>query len=124
MTRATGVVLVVEDDPVIRDVMREELEAQGLHALEASSGEEGLLLLETWDVDVVLMDLRMPGMNGIETSIAIKQRFPKLPIVLCTVCDESYVRRFIGHEIQSFLPKPFSLQRLDETIQNALASAR
>lgn len=124
MTNASGVVLVVEDDPAIQDVMREELESQGLLVLGASSGEESLMLLETQAVDVVIMDLRMPGMNGVETSIAIKHRFPDLPIILCTVCDEWYVRSFIGREIQSYLPKPFTLRQLNQTVQTALAGAR
>lgn len=121
MTNASSVVLVVEDDSAIRDVMREELESQGLRVLGASSGEESLMILETRAVDVVIMDLRMPGMNGVETSIAIKHRFPSLPIILCTVCDESHVRKFIGREIQSYLPKPFTLDQLNNTVQTALA---
>jgi CheY-like chemotaxis protein len=124
LTNASGVVLVVEDDSAIRDVMREELESQGLGVLSASSGEESLMILETRVVDVVIMDLRMPGMNGVETSIAIKHRFPNLPIVLCTVCDEYHVRKFIGREIQSYLSKPFTLQQLNDTVQTALACSR
>lgn len=124
MTNASSVVLVVEDDSAIRDVMREELESQGLRVLGASSGEESLMILETRAVDVVIMDLRMPGMNGVETSIAIKHRFPNLPIILCTVCDESHVRKFIGREIQSYLPKPFTLDQLNTTVQTALARVR
>ena len=124
MTNASSVVLVVEDDSAIRDVMREELESQGLRVLGASSGEESLMILETRAVDVVIMDLRMPGMNGVETSIAIKHRFPKRPIILCTVCDGSHVRKFICREIQSYLPKPFTLDQLNTTVQTALARAR
>jgi two-component system nitrate/nitrite response regulator NarL len=124
LTKASGVVLVVEDDSAIRDIMREELESQGLIVLGVSSGEESLMVLETRAVDVVIMDLRMPGMNGVETSIAIKHRFPSLPIVLCTVCDEYHVRQFIGREIQSYLPKPFTLKQLNASVQTALAGSR
>lgn len=124
MTNVPGVVLVVEDDAAIQDVMREELESHGLVVLGASSGEESLMMLETRAVDVVIMDLRMPGMNGVETSIAIKHRFPNLPIILCTVCDEYHVRSFIGREIQSYLPKPFTLRQLHATVQTALAGSR
>ena len=124
MTNVSGVVLVVEDDAAIRDIMREELESQGLNILGVASGEEALMLLETRAVDVVIMDLRMPGMNGVETSIAIKHRFPNLPIVLCTVCDEYHVRQFIGREIQSYLPKPFTLKQLNASVQTALSGSR
>jgi CheY-like chemotaxis protein len=124
MTYSVGVVLVVEDDPAIQDVMREELESQGLDVLTVASGEESLLLLETRSVDLIIMDLRMPGMNGVETSIAIKHRFPDLPIILCTVCEQWRVRQFIGREIQAYLPKPFTLRQLNETVQTALSGSR
>lgn len=117
-------VLVVEDDAAIQDVMREELESQGLSVLVVSSGEESLMVLETRSVDVIIMDLRMPGMNGVETSIAIKHRFPDIPIILCTVCDESNVRHYIGREIQSYLSKPFTLKNLNDSVQTALAGSR
>lgn len=124
MNEASGVVMVVEDDAAIRDLMSEELGSQGLSVIGASSGEEALMFLETQRVDVIIMDLRMPGMNGVETSIAIKHRFPNLPIILCTVCSEYQVRPFIGREVQAYLPKPFSLNQLNNTVQAALANSR
>ncbi|MBL0059613.1 MAG: response regulator [Elusimicrobia bacterium] len=124
MTVAPGVALVVEDDDAIRDVIREVLEGQGLEVLSASSGEESLMLLSSRAVDVVVMDLRMPGMNGVETAIAMKREFPDLPIILCTVCEQWRVREFIGHEIRAYLQKPFTLRQLNDTVQTALAYPR
>lgn len=123
MNDASGVVMVVEDDAAIRDLMREELGSKGLTVIGASSGEEALMFLETQRVDVIIMDLRMPGMNGVETSIAIKHRFPNLPIIMCTVCSEYQVRPFIGREVQSYLSKPFSLDQLNSSVQSALANS-
>jgi two-component system cell cycle sensor histidine kinase/response regulator CckA len=124
VTEGSGVALVVEDDAPIRDVIREELESQGLKVLSVSSGEEALMVLESRGVDVVVMDLRMPGMNGVETAIAMTFKFPNLPIVLCTVCEQWRVREYIGREIQAYLPKPFTLSQLKETVQTALATTR
>lgn len=124
MTNASGVALVVEDDDAIRDVICEVLEGQGLEVLSASSGEESLMLLSVRAVDVVVMDLRMPGMNGVETAIAMKREFPDLPIILCTVCEQWRVREFIGREIRAYLQKPFTLRQLNETVQTALAHPR
>ncbi len=123
MNDASGVVMVVEDDASIRDLMREELGSKGLTVIGASSGEEALMFLETQRVDVIVMDLRMPGMNGVETSIAIKHRFPNLPIIMCTVCSEYQVRPFIGREVQAYLSKPFSLDQLNNSVQSALANS-
>jgi CheY-like chemotaxis protein len=115
-------VLVVEDDPGIRDVLRLELSDQGFGVRTANSGEEALALLEKSPVDLVLLDLRMPGMDGLETAQKIKSRWPALPIVLCTVCAEKRFERFIGNEIKAYLPKPFTFHQLKETVSGALAA--
>ena len=114
-------VLIVEDDDSIRDVLQEELSAQGYASVGVPSGEEALTLLETKSVDLVIMDLRMPGMNGVETAVAMKHRWPERPIILCTVCDEWRIREHLGREIQAYLPKPFTSDQLKSTVETALA---
>ncbi|TXH24148.1 MAG: response regulator [Elusimicrobia bacterium] len=117
----SGTVLIVEDDPSIREMMQEALAAQGHSAMVAASGEEALTLLEIRPVDLVIMDLRMPGMNGVETAIAMKHRWPHRPIILCTVCEEWRVREHIGRSIQAYLPKPFTFHQLKDTVETTLA---
>lgn len=116
-------VLIVEDDDSIRDILHEELSAQGYESVGVPSGEDALTFLETRSVDLVIMDLRMPGLNGVDTAVAMKHRWPNRPIILCTVCDEWRVREHIGREIQAYLPKPFTYDQLKSTVESALTTA-
>jgi CheY-like chemotaxis protein len=81
-------VLVVEDDSGIRQSLFETLGALGFAVGEASTGEEALQRLRMVDYDVVLLDINMPGMGGMETCRRIAQQDPGLPIVVLTVRDE------------------------------------
>src|SRR5206468_4684136 len=83
-------VLIVDDHPITRDGLRtalsssEDLEVVG----EATNGEEAIALAERTDPDVVFMDIRMPGIGGLEATRAIRNRNPDTKVILFTV-DES-----------------------------------
>jgi CheY-like chemotaxis protein len=78
-------ILVVEDDPLIRDMAVTELEEAGYEVMEAASGGQALRLLQTGiAVDALLTDIRMPEANGWEVARAYRQRFPDLPVVYVT----------------------------------------
>lgn len=118
----TQTVLVVEDDPGIREVLRLELAEQGFEVRVVGSGEEAIAFLSETPAHLVLLDLRMPGMDGLQTAQSIKSRWPSVPIVLCTVCAEKRFEHFIGNEIKAYLPKPFTFSQLKSTVADALAS--
>ena len=76
----SGKIMVVDDDPQIRRVLRTALVAQGYEAVDARNGEEALDMLREQKADLVILDVNMPGMNGLETcramrSIAMPIRF-------------------------------------------------
>jgi CheY-like chemotaxis protein len=82
-------VLVVEDDPFIRDMAVTGLEDAGYQVMEAASGGQALRLLQTGiSVDALLTDIRMPEANGWEVARAYRQRFPNLPVVYVTGYSE------------------------------------
>jgi DNA-binding NarL/FixJ family response regulator len=86
--------LLVEDHPVVRDGVRVALESGVPAAVvvgECGSGEEALAKVDELDLDVVLMDIRLPGMNGIETTRAMRAAHPRLPIVLLTAFESDLV---------------------------------
>jgi pilus assembly protein CpaE len=88
-------VLVVDDDPGFRETLRGLL-AQREQAVvlgEAGSGEEALRLAEVLHPDVVLMDLAMPRMNGLEATRRLKARWPAMAVIILTVHDEGAYRR-------------------------------
>src|SRR5262245_44344006 len=77
-------VLVVDDDAAIAKVLVALLTQRGLAATWVASGEAAVKALEERPFDVVLSDVRMPGMDGIELLDHVAARYPDLPIVLCT----------------------------------------
>jgi CheY-like chemotaxis protein len=78
-------VLVVEDDPFVREMAVAGLEEAGSEAVEAASGGEALNLLQAGiAVDALLTDIRLPGANGWTVAKAYRERFPDLPIVYVT----------------------------------------
>lgn len=101
-------VLLVDDDVGFRGTLRHLL-AQRREAVilgEAGNGEEALRLIETLSPDVVLMDLGMPRMNGLEATRRLKARWPKLAVVIITVHDdETYRRTAMAAGAEAFLVK-------------------
>ena len=89
--RSTVGVVTVDDQAVFREVAREVIEAtDGFESLgEAGSGEEALRLADEVDPDLVLVDVRMPGMNGVETASRLAAAHPKATIVLVSSEDRS-----------------------------------
>lgn len=93
--RGAAVALVVEDTPDARELYVHMLQAAGLKVLQATDGEKALELIKTSGalIDVVLMDYRMPRMNGVEATRAIRQQFPDLPIMFVSHWDEPDMKR-------------------------------
>ena len=91
----TQTVLVVDDDSQIRKLVRVNLAARGYRVSEAVNGEDALEKARSLKPDIVLMDLIMPKMNGIEATHAIKKEFPQIKVLIVTSFTE------IGRVIES-----------------------
>ena len=87
--------LLVDDDAGFRSTLRRLLEqrAEAQVLAEAGNGEDAIRLTDRLQPDVVLMDLAMPRMNGLEATRQIKTRWPELAVVILTVHDEDVYRR-------------------------------
>lgn len=100
--------LVVDDDPGFRQTLRGLLaQREDMVVLgEAGTGEEALRLADTLRPDVVLMDLAMPRMNGLEVTRRLKARWPNLTVIIITVHDdEAYRRTALAAGAEAFLLK-------------------
>lgn len=93
--RGKAIALVVEDTPDARALYVHMLQAAGLKVLEATDGQSALELIKTSGalIDVVLMDYRMPRMNGVEATQAIRRHFPDLPILFVSHWDEPGMKK-------------------------------
>jgi two-component system KDP operon response regulator KdpE len=118
MTEAT--ILVVDDESQIRRVMRTTLAAQGYTVIEASSGEEALQSLRDGPADLVILDVNMPGMDGLETCREIRAS-SDIPIIMLTVRNSERDKvRALDAGADDYVVKPFGMQELLARIRAAL----
>jgi two-component system, OmpR family, KDP operon response regulator KdpE len=114
-------VLVVDDEPAIRRALRAPLVELGFELGEVSRGEEALQLLRTANFDVVLLDVNMPGIGGIETLRRIRALSPKLPILMLTVLDGEHQKvEALELGADDYVTKPFSTRELIARIRTAV----
>lgn len=109
-------VLVVDDDPHIRDMMKRHLTERGLDVIVASNGREALKLIKSEKPDVITLDVVMPELNGWAVLAAIKNdpETEHLPVIMLTTMDEE--GRGIALGADEFLLKPFEWSVLDRTL--------
>lgn len=113
-------VLVVDDEAAIRRALRPPLAELGFQVSEASRGEEALQMLRTAPVDVVLLDVNMPGIGGVETLRRIRSFAPRLPVLVVTVHDgEEEKVEALELGADDYITKPFSIRELIARIRTA-----
>jgi two-component system cell cycle sensor histidine kinase/response regulator CckA len=119
----TGTVLVIEDEDMVRAVAERALVRHGYTVLTASNGEEAIETAEAHDeIDLIVSDVVMPGMDGPATVRRIRQQRPNIPVLFMSGYAEEQLRQSINIEDVSFLPKPFSVQQLIEAVGRVLAA--
>ncbi|MEM0936016.1 MAG: response regulator transcription factor [Pseudomonadota bacterium] len=118
-TRPT--ILIVDDDPHIRDVVRIALAAQGMRSREASNGAAAMTEIARSPVDLIVLDIGMPKMDGFEVCKAVRAT-SRVPILFLTARDEE-VDRILGFEFgaDDYVGKPFSPRELVLRIKAILA---
>lgn len=117
------VVLVVDDEPGLRDLVCRSLQAEGYHTLEAAHGAEALSVLDTLSepVDLVVTDIVMPRMDGRELGRRLSQRWPDLPILYISAYEMNDIfRRGSPRQSAPFLQKPFPMEGLLTTVRQLM----
>ena len=116
-------VLLIEDDANIRQLIRYNLEKENFHTMEASDGLQGLAMVRTRKPDVVLLDLMLPGMDGLEICRSLKGNTltAALPIIMLTARSEE-IDKVLGLEIgaDDYMTKPFSPRELVARVKAVL----
>jgi two-component system KDP operon response regulator KdpE len=117
---SAGRVLIVDDDPQIRRVLKMTLTGQGYEVDDAKSGESALERIRDRRFDLVLLDINMPGMDGLETCRAIRER-SEIGIIMLTVRDnEADAVAALDAGADDYVTKPFKPSELSARIRAAL----
>jgi CheY-like chemotaxis protein len=113
-------ILLIEDDAEVRDTVASMLASLGHSVVEAAGGREGLARLEAGEaVDLVLTDLRMPGMSGWQVAQAVKARWHHIPVGILTGTPELLAEQ--GAPVDFVLAKPVGLDTLRAAIRRVSA---
>lgn len=112
-------ILVVDDDPMLRDLLVKTLEAIGHRSEAAADGAQALELLRQQRYDVVISDIKMPGMDGVELLRQVRAEYPGLPVL--------FISGFATAELlgraqpDGFLTKPFRIHHVEDIIAKVTA---
>ena len=114
-------VLLIEDDPRIRDIVERGLGARGFVVSSAPDGEAGLDLVRKLDLDLILLDLMLPGRDGLEVLEDIRQARPRVPVIAVTALDSTGSKvGGLDAGADDYVTKPFSVDELAARIRARL----
>ena len=119
-------VLIIDDENMVRMVLKQSLEKAGHDVVEAADGAKGIKALAEWDIDLVITDIVMPEKEGIETISHIRAENPDLPIIAISgggrVGPENYLNAANKLGANHVFAKPFDRQELLATVAECLGA--
>ncbi len=119
----SGHILIIDDEAALRQTLARILQQAGFEVTTAENGEQGLDFLKTTDFDMVFMDLRMPGLAGLDVLKLIHAHYPSLPVVLFTAQpDLNSAVEALRNGATDYLLKPLKPQAIIERAQTILAN--
>jgi len=120
-----GKVLVVDDELEVRQVLREFLSRRGYDVTTASGGAEAVAIVETVKPDLILLDVAMPDMDGVETLKRIVAIEPTLAVIMVTAnSDIGTTSKLLALGAVDYVPKPFDLDYLDQAVSTQVTAAQ
>ena len=123
MLSSHAVVLVVDDDIAIRELLVVAFEDEGYHVLQAADGAQALHLVSQTRPAIVVLDIQMPGIDGIEVAQRLQQDPETAAIPLVAVSAHAREAEVLAIGCCAFVRKPFDLVHLIATVREAMAPA-
>ena len=122
-----GKVLIIDDEADVREVLRLHLESANLNVIEAENGEEAINLMKLGSnllqVGLILCDIRMPKVNGVEAIEYLKENAPSIPIIVVTGYPDSELAvSLLKKGVKDYLVKPLEKEKLLAKVKEALSS--
>ncbi|GIW53632.1 MAG: hypothetical protein KatS3mg082_0036 [Nitrospiraceae bacterium] len=120
-----GRILVVDDEPDIRKVVRMTLQKAGYDVLEAENGEKAIDIINTGEnrvmLDVVICDIRMPKINGVEAIAYFRKEYPRVPLIVLTgFPDTDMATSLMRDGVVDYLVKPVEGDKLKAAVARAM----
>ena len=117
-------ILIVDDELLIRDLLYDFFNGQNWQTSIAENGEKAMDILRQRPIDLVLSDIRMPGMDGIELTAEMREEFPKIPVVLMTGYPSvDTAVSALRHRVADYITKPFNINALYKVIEAQLSES-
>ena len=114
-------ILLVDDDEWIRDSLRLYFKSEGCHLVARETGEEGIDALEDQDYDVIIVDYRLPGMDGLEFFERIKDSHThSIKILITAYGNKQLLTRAMKLGIQDYLEKPFTSGMIETSLSKLI----
>jgi DNA-binding response OmpR family regulator len=121
--KSTGKILIIDDEVVLRQTLARVLQQAGFEATSAENAEQALAFLKSTAFDLVYLDLRMPGLHGLDALKLIHEQYPTLPVVLFTAQpDLNSAVEALRNGATDYLLKPLKPQVIIERTQSILAA--
>lgn len=118
-------ILVVDDTPALLEMMQEFLEAEGYAVMAAISGQQALQVMEQEKPDLVMMDIRMPGMSGLDALSEIKKKDPQATVILMTAYGTTQAAiEAMKRGAYDYITKPFKNEEVKALVKKALEAGR
>jgi DNA-binding response OmpR family regulator len=116
-------ILVIDDEPNIQKLAEANLTARGFQVLVAADGEEGLKLAQLERPNLILLDLRLPGMSGWDVLMILKtdRKLQKIPVIIMTATvPQSEESKFLAMRTAGYLVKPFDINEMMRQVRLAI----
>ncbi len=118
-------ILVVDDELLIRDLLYDFFTGQGWNISVAESAQKALTILRQKKVDLVLTDIKMPEMDGMDLTVKLREDFPEIPVVVMTGYPsvESAIQA-LRQRVADYITKPFNINELYKSLEAYLEQSR
>ena len=114
-------VLVVDDEPTVSDLLYEDLSEVGYKCIKTTTGEDALKRLSMDNFDVMLLDLRLPGISGMNVLKEVRANYPETTVIVVTAAGDAQTAvEAMKNGAEDYITKPFELERVNSSLEAAL----
>jgi putative two-component system response regulator len=125
MSQKQGVILLVDDEEMIRRLLSQKLSAEGYRCEPAANAEQALEKLKEAPIEMVILDIKMPGKSGVELLGEIKAKYPDTAVIMATAIDDATTAiKCMKAGAYDYVAKPFNLDEVSFSVERALEMRR